>query len=138
MLVLLIALFGVSRHIESEGKTSRRRSTKKRLTAYDLYQLFVGEIGIPRREFLYDIQFWEVRRIIRGYHARHHAGWEQARLIAYNAHFCMGLPDGKVAPTLQQWIKFPWEQDPSTQVSPDDVKELQDEMAEINAKLAQQ
>jgi hypothetical protein len=50
----------------------------------------------------------------------------------------MGLPEGKVAPTVTEWIKFPWEQDPSTQVSLDDVKELQDEMAAINAKLAQQ
>lgn len=30
----------------------------------------MGEIGIPRREFLYDIQFWEVRRIIKGYRKR--------------------------------------------------------------------
>ena len=30
----------------------------------------MGEIGIPRREFLYDIRIWEVRRIIRGYRRR--------------------------------------------------------------------
>ncbi|MGX8698010.1 MAG: hypothetical protein ACSW8D_16640, partial [Prevotella sp.] len=30
----------------------------------------MGEIGIPRREFLYEIKFWEARRIIRGYRKR--------------------------------------------------------------------
>ena len=30
----------------------------------------MGEIGIPRHEFLYEIQYWEVLRIIRGYRRR--------------------------------------------------------------------
>lgn len=30
----------------------------------------MGEIGIPRREFLYELQFWEVQRIIKGYRRR--------------------------------------------------------------------
>lgn len=30
----------------------------------------MGEIGLTRREFLYDIRFWEARRIIRGYRKR--------------------------------------------------------------------
>lgn len=29
----------------------------------------MGEIGFPRREFLFEISFWEVRRIIKGYRA---------------------------------------------------------------------
>lgn len=32
-----------------------------------MYQLFVGEIGLPRQDYLYNITFWEARRIIRGY-----------------------------------------------------------------------
>jgi len=30
----------------------------------------VGEIGIPRHEFLYELSYWEVLRIIRGYRRR--------------------------------------------------------------------
>ncbi len=71
----------------------------------------MGEIGFPRREFLYDLVWWEVRSIIRGYNARHHHGWEQARLVAYNAHYCMGSKD--TPPTVEEWIKFPWEQSKS-------------------------
>lgn len=32
--------------------------------------MFVGEIGITRHDFLYDITFWEAKRIIRGYRKR--------------------------------------------------------------------
>lgn len=100
--------------------------------------MFVGEIGIPRREFLYEIQFWEARRIIRGYNNRHHPGWEQARLVAYNARYCMGLPNGEVAPTVTEWIKFPWEKDDIPPISDKERKELQAEMDAINAQLATQ
>lgn len=92
---------------------------------------------MPRREFLYDIQFWEARRIIRGYNVRHHQGWEQARLIAYQAHYCMGLPKGQVAPTLTEWIKFPWEKEPVEPVPKEVQDQLQAEMAAMNAALAQ-
>ena len=91
--------------------------------------MFVGEIGFPRREFLHDIKWWEVKSIIRGYHARHHAGWEQARLVAYNAHYCMGSKDP--VPTVEKWITFPWEKSPTIQISQEEVRELQNDMATI-------
>ena len=95
-----------------------------------MYQLFVGEIGIPRREFLYEIEFWEARRIVDGYHARNHAGWEQARLIAYNAHYCMGSKDP--VPIVTEWIKFPWEKEPIPPITDEERDELQAEMDAIN------
>lgn len=91
--------------------------------------MFVGEIGFPRREFLHDIKWWEVKSIIRGYHARHHAGWEQARLVAYNAHYCMGSKDP--VPRVEKWIIFPWEKSPTIPISQEEVRELQNDMATI-------
>lgn len=73
-----------------------------------MYQLFVGEIGFRRPEFLHDLKWWEVQSIIRGYNARHHAGWEQTRLVAYCSAFCMG---GKDVPKMEDWIKFFWEKE---------------------------
>ena len=70
--------------------------------------MLVGEIGIPRREFLYELRLWEIILITRGYFKRHHPGWEQARLIAYNAAHCMG---SKNAPIVTQWLPFPWEKE---------------------------
>ena len=91
--------------------------------------MFVGEIGFPRREFLHDIKWWEVKSIIRGYHARHHAGWEQARLVAYNAHYCMGSKDP--VPPVDKWITFTWEKSPTIPISQEEVRELQNDMATI-------
>ena len=91
--------------------------------------MFVGEIGFPRREFLHDLKWWEVKSIIRGYHARHHAGWEQARLVAYNAHYCMGSKDP--VPAVDKWIIFPWEKSPTMPLSQEEVRELQNDMATI-------
>ena len=96
----------------------------------------MGEIGFPRKEFLHDLKWWEVNSIIRGYNARHHAGWEQARLVAYNARFAMGSKDP--IPLVTEWIKFSWEQKSITPLSQDDIDELQAEMAAINARNADQ
>lgn len=95
----------------------------------------MGEIGFPRREFLYDLVWWEVRSIIRGYNARHHHGWEQARLVAYNAHYCMGSKE--TPPTVTEWIKFPWEKSAesgSTMPTDDEVERLRQLLREERAK----
>ena len=65
-----------------------------------------------------------------GYHARHHAGWEQARLIAYNAHYCMGSKDP--VPIVTEWIKFPWEKESAPPITDEECDELQAEMDAIN------
>ena len=52
--------------------------------------MLVGEIGIPRREVLEELKLWEIVLITRGYFRRYHPGWEQARLIAYNAAHAFG------------------------------------------------
>lgn len=98
-----------------------------------MYQLFVGEIGISRREFLFDIRWWEIHSIIRGYNARHHVGWEQARLTAYNARFCMGSKDP--IPVITEWIKFPWEKEPAAPLTTDEVAQMQAEMAAYNNSM---
>ena len=94
--------------------------------------MFVGEIGFPRKEFLHDLKWWEVKSIIRGYNARHHESWKQARLIAYNAHYCMGLPEGKTAPSLYDWLPFSWEK-PNIPTF-DEVKDVVAEIDAINAQ----
>jgi len=93
----------------------------------------VGEIGISRHEFYYELKWWEVKSIIRGYNARHHYGWEQARLVAYNARFCMGSK--KTIPTVTNWLKFPWEMKRlnAKPVSDEDIDDL---LADINAANA--
>ena len=94
--------------------------------------MLVGEIGVPRREFLYELRLWEIILITRGYFRRHHPGWEQARLIAYNAAHAMGA---KNPPTVTQWLQFPWEKEPQEDVSDEEVNEIRRQIEAENAKV---
>ena len=95
--------------------------------------MLVGEIGFPRKEFLHELKWWEIKSIIRGYNVRHHHGWEQARLVAYNARFCMGSKDP--IPTVTEWIKFSWEKKEVTPMSQEEVDKIRAEMNAINAQI---
>ena len=57
----------------------------------------MGEIGIPRREFLYDLRFWEVRRIVRGYRRRDRLTHQLLAECVYAAIYAMRDPYGKTA-----------------------------------------
>ena len=96
----------------------------------------MGEIGISRHEFYYELKWWEVKAIIQGYNNRHHHGWEQSRLVAYNARFCTGSKNP--IPTVTEWLKFPWEKEEHNEMTQQDRNELQAEMKAMNAQLAAQ
>lgn len=95
--------------------------------------LFVGEIGLVRREYLYELAFWEMRLTMEGYQRRSHAGWEQARLIAYQSRFAMGN-GGQTVPPVDRWIRFPWEEK-KVEMSREEVDELQAMMKRENERL---
>lgn len=94
----------------------------------------VGEIGIPRHEFLYEIQYWEVLRIVRGYRRR---GRLRDQLIAecvYSALFSMRDAKGKTVKDLFPEIFEDDEADTdgADTITDDEVAFLQAEMAAIN------
>ena len=95
----------------------------------------MGEIGIPRREFLYDIQFWEVRRIIRGYRRRDRLKHQLLAECTYAAIYAKRDPKGKTAEDLFPGI---FEEDDEIEVTPEmsdeEYNELQDLMANFNAQ----
>lgn len=95
----------------------------------------MGEIGIPRREFLFDIQFWEVRRIIRGYRRRDTLKHQLLAECAYSAIYAMRDPKGKTVadmfPTLFEEDGEPEESDTISEADKDDLQQL---MATINEK----
>lgn len=94
--------------------------------------MLVGEIGIPRREYLYELKFWEIMLITRGYFRRQHPAWEQARLVAYNARYCMGTKTPPPPP--DKWLPFSWEQERRNADLPTDeeVEELENEIRALN------
>lgn len=109
------------------------------MTANDLYQLFVGEIGFSRREYLYEISFWETRRILRGYRNRYRDMWSAFRWHAYRIMGAIPYVDlrgnGIFAPT--DLIKFPWDKENMKEPEiPDEetVKEMMQYINQENAK----
>ena len=93
----------------------------------------MGEIGIPRHEFLHVLRWWEIRSIIRGYGRRHRHLWSIARWQTYNLMCC--LADIKKAgisrPT--DLIEFPWDNHGQSNIlSDEEVEELANEIDSYN------
>ena len=102
----------------------------------------MGEIGLTRREYLYECRFIDLLMIQRGYFRRYHPMWEMTRIIAYQVHFCMGLKEGTTAPTLQEFMTFPWErtddgESPVDTMTDEDIENLRQLMREENARAAE-
>ena len=93
--------------------------------------MLVGEIGIDRRAFLYDLRYWEVLRIIKGYRRR---DWLKLQLMAectYAAMYAMRDPKGmtpqKMFPEL-----FKVEDEPEAPtITEQDAKDMQEMMADF-------
>ena len=112
---------------------------KKLTTAHDIYQLLVGEIGIQRREFLYDLRFWEVRRIVRGYRKRNRLTNQLLAESVYATIHVMRDPKGKTPRDFFSSI-FPTDDVDATDSAPIDATEvalLRAIMREENARLQQ-
>ena len=98
----------------------------------------MGEIGIPRREFLYDLRFWEVRRIIRGYRRRDRLTHQLLAECAYASMYSNRDSHGKtVADTFP--ILFDDDDDYyEPPISEEDVADMQQLIDAVNARLQQQ
>ena len=98
----------------------------------------MGEIGYSRREFLYDLRWWEARCIIRGYNRRHRDVWSACRWQTYNimASFIGGDKlSEKGINSPKDLLKFPWDTQPAP-LTRDEVKEMQAEIDAMNAQIA--
>ena len=94
----------------------------------------MGEIGIPRREFLYEIRFWEVRRIIRGYRRRDWFKYQLMAECAYAATYTMRNPEGKTVADMFPMLFEDDDDDDEPPITKEDVADLQQLMASINAE----
>lgn len=95
----------------------------------------MGEIGIPRREFLYEVSYWEVVRIVKGYRRRDLLKYQLLAEIVYTTTYTMRDPKGK---TVKDMFPLLFEEDEELEesytVSQADVEDLQQLMATINAE----
>ena len=94
----------------------------------------MGEIGISRHEFLYDLRFWEVRRIIRGYRQRDRLKHQLIAECVYAATYAMRDPKGKTVADMFPMLFDYDDDDDEPPISEEDVAELQAEMDAINSQ----
>ena len=90
----------------------------------------MGEIGISRREFLYDLRFWEVRRIIRGYRRRDLLKHQLMAECVYAAMFAMRDPKGQTVTDMFPMLFDFDDDDDEPPLTKEDVDDL---LADINA-----
>jgi hypothetical protein len=94
----------------------------------------VGEIGIPRREFLYDLRLWEVRRIIRGYRQRDRLKHQLIAECAYAAMFSNRDHNGKTVRDIFPMLFNDDDDYDEPPISAEEVEELQAVMDALNAQ----
>ena len=98
---------------------------------------FVGEIGIPRREYLYELQYLDQIQIERGYERRNRHIWSISRWQTYML-MSVSMVDLKKAGIYKPTdiLKFPWdENDEESSNLPNDneIARLRQMMIEENA-----
>ena len=90
----------------------------------------MGEIGINRRDFLYNIKFWEVRRLIRGYRNRDRLKYQLMASCAYAATYAMRDPKGM---TVQDMFPSLFDTDaPDEEIPDEEVERLRNLIRKAN------
>ena len=98
----------------------------------------MGEIGITRKEFLYDIRFWEARRIIRGYRKRGKIFMQLLAENVYASTFAFRGSEGKTVKDMFPAIFDDDDYDMEPAITQEEQDELQALMAAENARISQQ
>ena len=83
---------------------------------------------------MYDIRFWEVRRIIRGYRRRDKLKHQLLAECVYAAIYAMRDPKGKTVADLFPMLFEDDDEDYGGPADPETVAMLQAEMAAMNAE----
>ena len=104
-----------------------------------MYQLFVGEIGYNRHEYLFELDYCDILLISRGYFRRTREMWSATRWQTFYL-MSVSMADLKKAGIYRpsDLIKFPWEKDEPEENMPSqaDIEEMRRMMREENAKLS--
>ena len=95
----------------------------------------MGEIGISRREFLYELRFWEVDAIIKGYRRRNRLTHQLLAEIVYTTTYSMRDPKGK---TLEGMFPMLFDDDDDDSDEPIMTKEDSDGLQQLMEDLNSQ
>lgn len=98
----------------------------------------MGEIGIPRREFLYDLRYWEAHLIFNGYRRRHRLLHQLIAENVYATIHTMRDPKGKTVGDMFPMLFNDDDDDMEPPITPEEQQDLQDLMAAENARLQEE
>lgn len=85
-----------------------------------MYSILVGEIGIDRHEFLYELHLWEIRSILAGYRRRERVQWETTRWQTW----CILNALGAKIHSFSDLLPLPWEDENIEAPTHDDIEKL--------------
>lgn len=95
-------------------------------------------MGRDRHEYLYDMMYWEIYLIQRGYRHRNVLLYQLQRLTAYGSFFCMSGTDK----SPQDWLKLYFDQykapEGISKLTNEDRDDLVAEIEAENKRLAEQ
>ena len=94
--------------------------------------MFVGEYGISRHEFLYEIRFWEARRIIRGYNKRNRLTNQLLAESVYSTIHVMRDAKGKTVADMFPSLFEDDDEDYEPPITDDEAAEMQANMRAMN------
>lgn len=104
------------------------------MSAHEQYARLVGEMGVSRKEFLYDMKNWEIQAFIKGFYRRAREAWAMTRWHAWwSIHNGMVDWSKQGLRNQRDMITFPWEKE-EVEISEEDVSDLMDLMNEVNKK----
>lgn len=93
----------------------------------------MGEIGIQHNTFLYDLVFWEVRRIIRGYRRRNRITQQLLAECVYAITFSTQPSKGRTVKDMFPSLFEDDDEPDQPSISEDEIAALQEEMRQINS-----
>lgn len=96
----------------------------------------MGEIGIPRHEFLYELTWWEINSIKRGYRKRNRFTHRLLAECVYATVFSNRDPKGK---TVQDMFPMLFDDTPTTAAPPteEECEDLTALMRNLNERNTQ-
>ena len=94
--------------------------------------MLVGEIGIPRKEFLYTLRLWEINAIVKGYRRRTREHWEMTRHLGLT--FCNVM--GAQINSAHDYLPLPWDDKAiSKELTEEEVNQLMELMRKENEAI---
>ena len=98
----------------------------------------MGEVGLERNTFLYEIEFWEIKAIVSGYRKRERTYCLMTRWATF-MQMCTGMADISKSGihTPEDLMRFPWEkeQDEAPPISEEEQEEIRAELRRLNNSL---